>query len=167
MNELKQNYYQKIRTQLLKELKLSNIHQVPKITKVIVNSGVGRATSDPRALELVEENLAKITGQQPLITKAKKSIAGFKLKEGDKIGAKVTLRGERMYFFLDRLMRVVIPRIRDFRGLSPNAFDSQAFENILFSLRFPLPILILHMAYRFKLSPLREIKLVRPNCLKV
>lgn len=122
INSLKKKYEQ-IRPKLKEDLGYKNINQVPKITKVVINSGVGRANTDSKQLDFVVETLTKISGQKPLITKAKKSIAGFKIRENMPIGAKVTLRGERMYDFLDRLINVVIPRMRDFRGLTVKAFD--------------------------------------------
>ena len=99
--------------------------QIPRITKVVVNIGVGEALDNAKALEAAVADMTLITGQKPIITKAKKSIANFKLREGRQIGVKVTLRGERMWSFLDRLMNVALPRVRDFRGISPNAFDGR------------------------------------------
>jgi large subunit ribosomal protein L5 len=99
--------------------------QIPRVTKVVVNIGVGEALDDAKALEAAVADLTLITGQKPIITKAKKSIANFKLREGRQIGVKVTLRGERMWSFLDRLMNIALPRVRDFRGISPNAFDGR------------------------------------------
>jgi large subunit ribosomal protein L5 len=108
---------------LQKELGLSNVMQVPRLEKVVLNMGVGDALKDGRMLEAAVEDLTIITGQKPVITKARKSIAGFKLREGMAIGAKVTLRGAYMWEFVDRLVSLALPRIRDFRGLSPRAFD--------------------------------------------
>jgi large subunit ribosomal protein L5 len=99
--------------------------QVPRITKVVVNIGVGEALDNPKSLDAAVEDLTKITGQRPVITKARKSIANFKLREGRAIGVKVTLRGDRMWDFIDRLMNIALPRTRDFRGISPNAFDGR------------------------------------------
>ncbi len=130
MNQLKEKYNQVSKKQLQQKLDLTNIHQVPKIDKVVINSGVGRAVSDSKLLDFVTLSLTKISGQKPLVTKAKKSIAGFKLREGNPIGAKVTIRGERMYYFLDRLIKVVIPRMRDFRGLPLSGFDAHGNYNI-------------------------------------
>jgi large subunit ribosomal protein L5 len=107
------------------ELGLSNPMQVPRLEKVVINMGVGDALRDARMLEAAVGDLQTITGQKPIITKARKSIAGFKLREGQQIGAKVTLRGDRMWEFIDRLVAVAIPRIRDFRGLNPRAFDGK------------------------------------------
>lgn len=111
--------------ELLKELELKNPHQVPKLEKVIVNIGLGKAKDEKKIMEVATNTLRKITGQAPLQTVAKNSIAGFKLREGNKIGLKVTLRGDRMYEFMDRLINIVLPRLRDFHGVSPKAFDGQ------------------------------------------
>ncbi|MBV9952715.1 MAG: 50S ribosomal protein L5 [Acidimicrobiia bacterium] len=120
---LKTRYDQEVRGALQQELGLANIMQVPRLSKIVVNCGVGDAVGQPSLLEGAVTDLTVITGQKPLVTRAKKSIAGFKLREGNAIGAKVTLRGDRMWEFLDRLISLAIPRIRDFRGLSPNSFD--------------------------------------------
>ena len=108
---------------LQQELGLTNVMQVPRLDKIVVNMGVGEALKDGRMLDAAVEDLTIIAGQKPVITKARKSIAGFKLREGNAIGVKVTLRGDRMWEFIDRLVSIAIPRIRDFRGLNPNAFD--------------------------------------------
>jgi large subunit ribosomal protein L5 len=120
---LKTAYRERIVGQLQQELGLANAMQVPRLEKVVINMGVGDALRDGRMLEAAVEDLQVITGQKPVITKARKSIAGFKLREGQQIGAKVTLRGDRMWEFIDRLVAVSIPRIRDFRGLNAKAFD--------------------------------------------
>ena len=120
---LKARYDETLRAQLKDQLELGNIMQVPRLTKIVVNMGVGGATQQSSLLEGAQRDLAIITGQKPLVTKAKKSIAGFKLREGNAIGAKVTLRGDRMWEFFDRLISVAIPRIRDFRGLNAKSFD--------------------------------------------
>jgi large subunit ribosomal protein L5 len=122
---LKQKYNDTVRAALQDQLKLGNAMQVPRMEKIVINMGVGRATQQPSLLEGAVRDLTIITGQKPLVTKAKKSIAGFKLREGQSIGAKVTMRGDRMWEFLDRLISVAIPRIRDFRGLPPDAFDGR------------------------------------------
>jgi large subunit ribosomal protein L5 len=122
---LKQRYDSELRDQLKERLGLRNVMQVPRLDKVVVNMGVGRATQQPSLLEGAVADLTVITGQKPLVTKATKSIAGFKLREGNSIGAKVTLRGDRMWEFLDRLISLAIPRVRDFRGLSPASFDGR------------------------------------------
>lgn len=108
---------------LKKELDLANIHQVPRLQKIVVNVGLGKSKDDKKMFEVAANTLRKITGQQPIDTVAKNSIAGFKLREGNKIGMKVTLRGERMYEFMDRIITVVLPRLRDFHGVSNKAFD--------------------------------------------
>ncbi|MBJ68519.1 MAG: 50S ribosomal protein L5 [Acidimicrobiaceae bacterium] len=120
---LKEKYQTEIRQSLLSNLGKTNIMEVPKVSKIVVNMGVGEAVTRSAALEGAIDDLAVITGQRPMITRAKKSIAGFKLREGNAIGAKVTLRGDRMYEFLDRLINLAIPRVRDFRGLSLKSFD--------------------------------------------
>jgi large subunit ribosomal protein L5 len=122
---LKQRFDSELRASLKDSLGLGNIMQVPRFEKIVVNMGVGRATQQPSLLEGAVRDLTIITGQKPLVIKARKSIAGFKLREGNSIGAKVTLRGDRMWEFLDRLISVAIPRIRDFRGLPPAAFDGR------------------------------------------
>jgi large subunit ribosomal protein L5 len=118
-------YRETIRKDLQKELKLKNINQVPVLEKVIVNVGLGRAKDDKRAIEVATNTVRKITGQSPVETVAKNSIAGFKLREGNKIGLKVTLRGDKMYEFVDRVITLVLPRLRDFHGVSDKAFDKQ------------------------------------------
>ena len=120
---LKARYRADLEQRLKDELGLGNIMQVPRPVKVVVNMGVGEAVREARLLDGAVRDLTQITGQKPLVTKAKKSIAGFKIREGQSIGAKVTLRGDRMWEFLDRLISVVLPRIRDFRGLNPATFD--------------------------------------------
>jgi large subunit ribosomal protein L5 len=111
--------------ELLKELELGNAHQAPKLEKIIVNCGLGKAKDDKKIMEIATNTLRKITGQQPVETIAKNSIAGFKLREGNKVGLKVTLRGDKMYEFADRLISVVLPRLRDFHGVNAKAFDKQ------------------------------------------
>ncbi len=120
---LKQLYNSKYASELLKELELHNFHQVPRIEKVVLNIGLGRGKDDKKLMQVAENTLCKITGQQPVETFAKQSIAGFKLREGNKIGLKVTLRDQRMYEFVDRLVNVVLPRLRDFHGVSNKSFD--------------------------------------------
>jgi len=122
---LKTRYDTEIRAALQQELGLTNVMEVPRLVKIVLNCGVGRATQQASLLDGAVADLAVITGQKPLVTKAKKSIAGFKLREGNAIGAKVTLRGARMWEFYDRLVSIAIPRIRDFRGLDPNSFDGR------------------------------------------
>lgn len=130
MNRLANNYQTKLKAELKTQLELSNVHQIPKLEKIVVNSGVGRAVADSKYLDEAVANLTKITGQKPVITKARHSIATFKLREGMPIGAKVTLRGEYMWNFYDRLVSIVIPRMRDFRGLSLKSFDPQGNYSI-------------------------------------
>lgn len=125
MNRLKERYQNEIVPALFKELDLQNVMQVPAPQKVVINIGLGEAMDNPKALEAAVADMTLISGQKPVITKARKSIANFKLREGRAIGAKVTLRGERMWAFLDRLMNIVLPRVRDFRGVSPDAFDGR------------------------------------------
>lgn len=125
MNRLKKKYLEEIVPNLLEKFNYGSVMAVPKIEKIVVNMGVGDAVSNAKVLDKAVEELALITGQKPLITRAKKSIAGFKLREGMPIGAKVTLRGERMYDFLDKLINVSLPRVRDFRGVSKKAFDGR------------------------------------------
>ena len=122
---LKLKYNDDIRGALQTQLELGNSMQVPRLEKIVINMGVGRATQQPSLLEGAVSDLTKISGQKPVITKAKNSIAGFKLREGQSIGCKVTLRGDRMWEFLDRLVSVAIPRIRDFRGLPANSWDGR------------------------------------------
>jgi large subunit ribosomal protein L5 len=122
---LKQRYDSETRAELKQTLGLANIMQVPTLEKVVINMGVGRATQQASLLEGATRDLTQIAGQKPVVTKAKKSVAGFKLREGQSIGVKVTLRGDRMWEFLDRLVSVAIPRIRDFRGLPATAWDGR------------------------------------------
>jgi large subunit ribosomal protein L5 len=122
---LKERYRDEVAPALFKSLNLENIMELPRIEKIVVNIGVGEALDNARALDAAVEDLTKITGQKPVITKARKSIANFKLREGRSIGIKVTLRGERMWAFYDRLVNIALPRVRDFRGVSPNSFDGR------------------------------------------
>ncbi|MEI8147857.1 MAG: 50S ribosomal protein L5 [Actinomycetes bacterium] len=125
MPRLKVRYNEEIRAQLKTELELPNIMQVPRLSKIVINAGVGRATQQASLLEGAQRDLELLSGQKPIVTRAKKSIASFKLREEQPIGAKVTLRGDRAWEFLDRLISVAIPRIRDFRGLSAKSFDGR------------------------------------------
>ena len=122
---LKERYQNEVMPALKKALNFENIMRVPRITKVVVNVGVGEALDNAKALDAAVADMTIITGQKPVITKARMSIANFKLREGRAIGVKVTLRGERMWDFLDRLMNIALPRVRDFRGISPDAFDGR------------------------------------------
>ena len=122
---LKQKYYDEVRDELQKQFNYGNVMQIPRFEKIVVNMGVGEAATDSKAIDGAVADLRAITGQQPLVTHARKSIAQFKLREGQAIGTHVTLRGDRMWEFLDRLIAVAIPRIRDFRGLSAKSFDGR------------------------------------------
>jgi large subunit ribosomal protein L5 len=130
MPRLKQRYVEEIRGRLKDELGLSTVMQVPRIEKITLNMGVGEAKTEAKALDAAIEELTTIAGQRAQVRKARKSIAGFKIREGMPIGARVTLRGERMYEFLDRLVSIALPRIRDFRGLSPRSFDGRGNYSI-------------------------------------
>jgi large subunit ribosomal protein L5 len=125
MNILKERYQKEITPALIKSLGLRNVMEVPRIKKVVINIGLGEALDNPKALDAAVIDLTAIAGQKPIITKARKSIANFKLREGRAIGTAVTLRGERMWAFLDRLMNIVLPRVRDFRGVSAESFDGR------------------------------------------
>jgi len=125
MSRLNEQYKTEITPKLMEKLQYKNVMQVPKVEKVILNIGVGEAVQNPKSLDGAVNDLTIIAGQKPVITKAKHSIAGFKLREGVPIGCKVTLRKDRMYEFLDRLINIVLPRVRDFRGVSPQAFDGR------------------------------------------
>jgi len=123
MSRMNDFYKEKVAKELMTEFGYKNVHQIPKISKLVINAGVGRASADTKQLEPVIAGLTKIAGQAPVVNKARKSIAGFKIREGMNIGASVTLRGERMFEFLDRLVNVALPRVRDFRGIKGTAFD--------------------------------------------
>ena len=125
MNRLKAKYNDEIIPSLREKFNYSNIMEVPKLEKIVINMGVGDATTNSKLLEAAVEDLKIITGQQPVVTKSKKAIAGFKLREGQGIGCKVTLRGENMYNFLDKLISITLPRVRDFRGISNKSFDGR------------------------------------------
>ena len=125
MNRLKEKYVENIVPELKEKYSYKNINEVPKLDKIVVNIGCGDASSNSKMLEAAMADLKIITGQQPVATKAKKSIAGFKLRQGQAIGCKVTLRGEKMYNFLDKLISITLPRVRDFRGISNKAFDGR------------------------------------------
>jgi large subunit ribosomal protein L5 len=127
---LKEKYRSSVRKQLQEKFGYKNVEQIPKLEKVVVNMSVGDAIANAKALDLAVAELTQITGQKPIVTKAKKSIAAFKLREGMNIGAKVTLRGDRMYIFLDKLFNIVLPRIRDFRGLPTKSFDGRGNYNL-------------------------------------
>lgn len=125
MNRLKEKFDKEIVSDLMNKYKYKSIMEVPKLDKIVVNMGVGDATTNSKLLEAAVRDLEIITGQKPVTTKAKKAIAGFKVREGQAIGCKVTLRGENMYNFLDKLISITLPRVRDFRGISPKAFDGR------------------------------------------
>ncbi len=125
MTEIRQKYEEVVKPELIKAFNYKSVMQVPKIEKIVINMGVGDAVFNPKVLDDAVEELKQITGQKPQITKAKNSISNFKLREGMPIGAKVTLRGDRMYFFLNKLISIALPRVRDFRGISSNAFDGR------------------------------------------
>jgi len=125
MSAIKQKYENVVKPELVKTFNYSSVMEVPKIEKIVVNMGIGDAVFNPKVLDDAVEELRAITGQKPLVTKAKNSISNFKLREGMPIGAKVTLRGERMWFFLDKLISIALPRVRDFRGISGNSFDGR------------------------------------------
>jgi large subunit ribosomal protein L5 len=124
---------------MMREFEYSNIMQVPRITKIVVNVGVGEALDNAKALDFVVQDVATITGQQPVIMRARKSIANFKLREGRSIGVKVTLRGDRMWSFLDRMMNIALPRRRDFRGVSPDSFDGRGNYSLGFREQLVFP----------------------------
>jgi large subunit ribosomal protein L5 len=125
LTRMQQLYVDKVRAQMIEQFGYKNLMEVPKIEKIVLNMGVGEATQDKKKVDKAAEEMALIAGQKPVITKAKKSVATFKLREGMPIGCKVTLRRERMYEFLDRLITVALPRVRDFRGLNPKSFDGR------------------------------------------
>ncbi|NMC45567.1 MAG: 50S ribosomal protein L5 [Chloroflexi bacterium] len=125
MNVLKEKYQNEVIPALMKEFSLANVLQVPKLEKIVLNIGLGEALDNPKAMDAAVADIMSITGQRPVITKAKKSIANFKLREGRLIGAKVTLRGEKMWAFIDRLINIALPRLRDFRGVSRDSFDGR------------------------------------------
>jgi large subunit ribosomal protein L5 len=130
---LRSLYNDEVAKKLQKDLKLSNIHEVPRLEKIIVNVGLGKAKDEKRLLDVAANTISKITGQRPIQTTARKSIASFKLREGNKIGLKVTLRGEKMYEFADRVINIVLPRLRDFHGVSTKAFDKQGNYSLGFT----------------------------------
>jgi large subunit ribosomal protein L5 len=130
MARLQERYRKELIPTLKQSLRLDNVHALPRLDKIVVSMGVGQALENKNRLDAAAKDLATITGQKPLVTRARKSVAGFKLRKGQEIGLKVTLRGKRMYEFLDRLISIVMPRIRDFRGLSPKAFDQAGNYNL-------------------------------------
>lgn len=139
MARLKEKYREEVVPEMMKEFNYSNIMQVPELKKIVINIGLGEAVSNAKSLEAAVGDLTAITGQKPVVTKAKKSIAAFKLRAGMPIGAMVTLRGPRMYEFLDRFVSITLPRIRDFRGVSPNSFDGRGNYTIGLSEQISFP----------------------------
>ena len=139
MARLQDKYRTEIVNELKKELKTENIHALPRLDKIVISMGIGKAIENKNLLDAAAKDLAVISGQKPMVTKARKSVANFKLRKGQNIGLKVTLRGPRMYEFLDRLISIVIPRIRDFRGLSPRAFDQAGNYNMGLSEQIVFP----------------------------
>ena len=127
---LQQLYFETVSPQLKKEFSVQNVHLIPRISKVTVNVGLGEAVQNPKSIDQATEQLAQIVGQKPVVTRARKSIAGFKLREGMQIGCMVTLRRERMWSFLDRLVQIALPRVKDFRGISPKGFDGKGNYNL-------------------------------------
>ena len=125
MSRLKEKYLNEIKDEMLKKFEYKNVMQIPKLDKIVINMGVGEAKENAKILDTAVKDLETITGQKAVVTRAKNSVANFKLREGQPIGCKVTLRGERMYEFLDRLVNLALPRVRDFRGVNPNAFDGR------------------------------------------
>ncbi len=136
---LKEKYYKEVVPALMKELGLKNVMEVPRIEKVVLNIGVGEGKDNAKALEAAARDLAIISGQKPVIRRARKSIAGFRLRKGQPIGVKVTLRGDRMWAFLDRLINIALPRVRDFRGVSPHAFDGRGNYSLGFREQLVFP----------------------------
>ena len=125
MSRMKEKYNDEVTKGLMEKFGYKNVMEIPKIEKVVINMGVGEAVSNPKILDVAVNDMMTIAGQKPIVTRAKKSIAAFKIREGMPIGAKVTLRGQRMYQFLDKLLNIALPRVRDFRGVSPKSFDGR------------------------------------------
>ncbi len=130
MARLKEFYKQDVAPQMMKKFSYKSVMQIPKLDKIVINVGAGEARENSKVIDAIVTDIATITGQKPMICKAKKSVANFKLREGMNIGVKVTLRGDRMYEFLDRLFNVALPRVRDFRGINPNSFDGRGNYNM-------------------------------------
>ncbi|HOU09724.1 MAG TPA: 50S ribosomal protein L5 [Clostridiales bacterium] len=125
MARLKETYVKEVAPALMKKFSYKSVMQIPKLDKIVINVGCGEARDNPKILDAIVSDISQITGQKPVLCKAKKSVANFKLREGMTIGAKVTLRGDRMYEFLDRLFNLALPRVRDFRGINPDSFDGR------------------------------------------
>lgn len=130
MARLKDIYIQKIAPELMGKFSYKNVMQIPKLEKIVINVGAGEARDNSKVIESIMNDIAAITGQKPVVCTARKSVANFKIREGMKIGVKVTLRGEKMYEFLDRLLNIALPRVRDFRGINPNSFDGRGNYNL-------------------------------------
>jgi large subunit ribosomal protein L5 len=130
MARLKEYYKQEVAPALMKKFSYKSVMQIPKLDKIVINVGAGEAKENSKVIDAISADLAKITGQKPMVCKAKKSVANFKLRAGMNIGVKVTLRGDRMYEFLDRLFNIALPRVRDFRGINPNSFDGRGNYNM-------------------------------------
>ena len=130
MSRLKEVYVSEVAPALMKKFEYSSVMQIPKIDKIVINVGCGEARDNPKVIDAIISDVSQITGQKPVVCKAKKSVANFKVREGMPIGVKVTLRGERMYEFLDRFFSVALPRVRDFRGINPNSFDGRGNYNM-------------------------------------
>ncbi len=130
MARLKDYYKQEVAPALMKKFSYKNVMQIPKLEKIVINVGAGEARDNSKVINSIMDDIAAITGQKPVVCKAKKSVANFKLREGMNIGAKVTLRGDKMYEFMDRLFNVALPRVRDFRGINPNSFDGRGNYNM-------------------------------------
>ena len=130
MTRLQEKYANEAKPTLMQKFKYKSEMQIPRIEKVVINMGVGEAKEDPKAIDAAVKDLSTITGQKPVVTKAKRSVAAFKLREGMNIGVKVTVRADRMYYFLDKLINVSLPRVRDFRGINPNSFDGRGNYNL-------------------------------------
>jgi len=139
MSRLKEKYRKEVVSALMERYEYKNIMQVPRLDKVVLNVGLGEAIQNAKALESTEADLAAISGQHPVITRAKRSIAAFRLREGMPIGLKVTIRGERMYHFLDKLINAVLPRVREFQGVSPNSFDGRGNYTLGLKEQIPFP----------------------------
>ncbi len=130
MARLKDIYIQKIAPELMSKFSYKNVMQIPKLEKIVINVGAGEARDNSKVIDAIMNDIAAITGQRPVVCTARKSVANFKIREGMKIGVKVTLRGEKMYEFLDRLLNIALPRVRDFRGINPNSFDGRGNYNL-------------------------------------
>ena len=143
MSRLHEQYSNQIKDAMMKKFEYSNIMQVPKLEKIVINMGVGEAKENKKVLESAVADLEKIAGQKAVVTRAKKSVANFKLREGMPIGAKVTLRQDKMYYFMDKLVSVTLPRVRDFRGINPNAFDGRG--NYALGIKEQLILSLIHI----------------------